>query len=103
MNDLICTLWEGLRNAGLPEVMLYLPDGSASRCHWDETAVVDDVRVALVGDQERGIVRIVPVCSCVGLGIASPKGNDPSGYKSVVLARLTAATEPKAAVTEKIS
>ncbi len=100
MNDLICTLWEGLRDAGLPEVMLYLPDGTASRCHWNDTAVIDDVRVALVGDQERGIVRIVPVASCVGLGIASPKGNDPSGYKSVVLARLTASTEPEAVAAD---
>ena len=92
MTDLICTLWEGLRDAGLPEVMLYLSDGSASRCHWDDTAVIGDVRVALLGDQERGIVRIVPVASCLGIGIASPKGNDPSGYKSVVLGRLSALT-----------
>jgi hypothetical protein len=86
-------MWEGLRDAGLPEVMLYLPDGSASRCHWNDTAVIGDVRVALLGDQERGIVRIVPVASCLGLGIASPKGNDPSGYKAVVLTKLIAVME----------
>lgn len=93
MTDLICTLWEGLRDAGLPEVMLYLSDGSASRCHWKDTTLVGDVRVALVGDQERGIVRIVPVSSCQGIGIASPKGTDPSGYKAVVLERLTQTSE----------
>lgn len=96
MTDLICSMWEGLRDAGLPEVMLYLPDGSASRCHWNDTALIGDVRVALLGDQERGIVRIVPVDSCLGLGIACPKGNDPSGYKAVVLSKLTSVTGAEA-------
>ena len=31
--DLITEIWSAMRDAGLPEVMLYLPDGSASRCH----------------------------------------------------------------------
>lgn len=48
---------------------------------------------SLLGDQERGIVRIVPLAACEGLGIASPKGNDPSGYKSVVLGKLISVTE----------
>ena len=38
MTDLITDIWAGLKDAGMPEVMLYLADGSASRCHWDETA-----------------------------------------------------------------
>jgi hypothetical protein len=88
MTDLIATMWEGLRDAGLPEVMLYLPDGSASRCHWDDTAIIGAVRVALLGDQDRGIVRIVPVSSCVGIGIASPKGVDPVGYRAVIKGKL---------------
>jgi hypothetical protein len=88
MIDLIEELWLNLRKAGLPEVMLYLPDGTASRCHWDNTALVGSVRVALLGDQERGIVRVVPVSSCTGLGIASPKGTDPNGYRAVVLERI---------------
>ena len=33
VTDLITQLWSALRDAGLPEVMLYLPDGSACRCH----------------------------------------------------------------------
>jgi hypothetical protein len=93
MTDMISTMWEGLRDAGLPEVMLFLPDGSASRCHWDDTTVIADVRVALLGDQDRGIVRIVPVSSCIGIGIASPKGVDPVGYKTVIRSRLQSATE----------
>lgn len=88
MNDWITPLWQGLRDSGLPEVMLYLPDGGASRCHWDDTAVVGGNRVALLGDQDRGIVRIMPVASCIGLGIASPKGVDPVGYRAVVRGRL---------------
>ncbi len=88
MTDLITDLWEGLRTAGLPEVMLYLPDGSASRCHWDDTAMVGDTRVALLGDQDRGIVRIIPIQSCMGIGIASPKGVDPAGYRSVIRTKL---------------
>ncbi len=92
MGDLIELLWCGLRDAGLPEVMLYLPDGTAGRCHWDNTVLLGDVRVALLGDQERGIVRMVPLRSCAGLGVASPKGTDPNGYRAVVQERLTATT-----------
>jgi len=88
MAQLISEVWAGLREAGLPEVMLYLPDNSASRCHWDDTAVINEVRVALLADQDRQIVRIVPVDSCVGIGVASPKGVDPSGYKMVVQNKL---------------
>jgi hypothetical protein len=88
MNDMIAQMWQGLRDAGLPEVMLYLPDGSASRCHWDDTTVISGVRVALLGDQDRGIVRIMPVASCVGIGVASPKGVDPVGYRAVVKSRI---------------
>lgn len=88
MTQIISEVWAGLRDAGLPEVMLYLPDNSASRCHWDDTAVVNEVRVALLADQDRQIVRIVPVDSCVGIGVASPKGVDPSGYKMVVQKKL---------------
>lgn len=93
MGNLISELWAGLREAGLPEVMLYLPDNSASRCHWDDTALVGDVRVALLADQDRQIVRILPVDSCVGIGIASPKGTDPSGYRRVVFNKLNGATD----------
>ena len=85
---MISEIWEGLRSAGLPEVMLYLPDQSASRCHWKDTALIGDVRVALLADQDRQIVRILPVDSCVGIGVASPKGVDPSGYKTVVYRKL---------------
>ena len=46
------------------------------------------VRVALLADQDRKIVRIVPVHDCKGIGIASPKGTDPAGYRSVVQAKL---------------
>ncbi|MFO0953052.1 MAG: hypothetical protein U0835_18245 [Isosphaeraceae bacterium] len=88
MGQLITEIWSGLRDAGLPEVMLYLPDGSASRCHWDDTTIIGDVRVALLADQDRQIVRILPIDSCEGIGIASPKGVDPSGYKTVVHGRL---------------
>lgn len=91
MGDLVELLWKGLLGAGLPEVMLYLPDGTASRCHWDNTSVVGGVRVALLGDQERGIVRIVPLTGCAGIGVASPKGTDPNGYRSVVQGKLLAA------------
>ena len=90
MNDLMTELWEGLRDAGLPEVMLYLSDGTASRCHWDQTALVGEVRVALLGDQERNIVRILPIRDCVGIGVASPKGTDPMNFRSVVQDRLIA-------------
>jgi hypothetical protein len=88
MAQLISELWSGLRDAGFPEVMLYLPDNSAARCHWDETALIGEVRVALLADQDRKIVRILPVDSCTGIGIASPKGVDPSGYKPIVHAKL---------------
>lgn len=86
--DLITVIWSGLRDAGLPEVMLYLPDGSASRCHWDDTALVGSVRVALLGDQDRKIVRIMPLDQCVGIGIASPKGTDPMSYRGLVKEKL---------------
>jgi hypothetical protein len=88
MAQLISEIWEGLRDAGLPEVMLFLPDQSASRCHWKDTAMIGTVRVALLADQDRQIVRIVPVDSCAGIGIASPKGIDPSGYKREVYKKL---------------
>ena len=93
MNELIGQIWEGLRDAGLPEVMLYLPDGSASRCHWDDTALVGETRVALLGDQDRNIVRIMPVDACIGLGIPSPKGVDPIGYRAVVREKLMTRTQ----------
>jgi hypothetical protein len=88
MTDLITEIWEGLKDAGMPDVMLYLSDGSACRCHWDETALVGTVRVALLADQDRKIVRIVPVHECKGIGVASPKGMDPAGYRSVVQGKL---------------
>jgi hypothetical protein len=88
MTDLIAEIWEGLKNAGMPEVMLYLSDGSACRCNWDETALVGAIRVALLADQERKIVRIMPVHDCKGIGVASPKGTDPAGYRSVVQGKL---------------
>jgi hypothetical protein len=91
MGDLIIELWQQLRDAGMPEVMLFLPDGSACRCHWDNTSVMGPTRVALLGDQERNIVRIVPIGACVGIGIASPKGTDPNAYRSVIQGRLTEA------------
>jgi hypothetical protein len=84
MHKLITQIWTGLRDAGLPEVMLYLPDGSASRCHWKDTAMVGAIRVALLGDQERKIVRIMPIDECIGIGVATPKGVDPMGYRTVV-------------------
>ena len=89
-------IWAGLRDAGMPEVMLYLPDGTAYRCHWDDTAVIDSVRVALLADQDRKIVRIMPIHGCEGIGIASPKGMDPAGYRAVIQQKLseTFAKEP---------
>ncbi len=92
MSDLITEIWSGLKDAGLPEVMLYLPDGAAYRCHWDDTTLIGTIRVALLADQDRKIVRIVPVHQCQGIGIASPKGTDPAGYRSTVKAQL----EPQA-------
>lgn len=88
MNVSITQIWEGLRDAGMPDVMLYLPDGSASRCHWDDTVTLGGSRVALLGDQDRGVVRIIPVEACVGIGIPSPKGVDPAGYRATVYDRL---------------
>ena len=88
MVDLISDIWVMLRDAGMPEVMLYLADGTACRCHWDETALMGSVRVALLADQDRKIVRIVPVNECKGIGVASPKGTDPAGYRSVVQSKL---------------
>jgi hypothetical protein len=87
--DLITEVWTALKDSGLPEVMLYLPDGSACRCHWDDTALIGTVRVALLADQDRKIVRVMPVHECHGIGIASPKGTDPMGYRSVVQGKLT--------------
>jgi hypothetical protein len=88
MSDSITQIWAGLRDAGMPEVMLFLPDGSASRCHWDETAMIGPTRVALLGDQERKIVRVVPVEACVGIGIATPKGIDTSCFRGMVQTKL---------------
>lgn len=95
MSDLITQLWEGLRDSGLPEVMLYLSDGTASRCHWNDTALIGDVRVALVADQDRGIVRIIPIATCNGIGIAAPKGTDPSAYRPMVHQKLQSYREPE--------
>ena len=88
MAILISEIWTGLRDAGMPEVMLFLPDGTASRCHWNDTAVVGEIRVALLGDQERKIVRIIPIDQCVGIGVASPKGTDPMSYRGVIQAKI---------------
>jgi hypothetical protein len=88
MSESITQIWSGLREAGIPEVMLFLPDGSASRCHWDETAMIGSMRVALLGDQERKIVRVVPVESCVGIGVATPKGIDTSCFRGMVQSKL---------------
>ena len=86
--DLITEIWSGLKDAGMPEVMLYLRDGTAYRCHWDDTALIGNVRVALLADQDRKVVRVVPVHECQGIGIASPKGTDPAGYRSVIQSKL---------------
>ena len=88
MTDLITDIWVGLRDAGMAEVMLYLSDGSAYRCHWDETALIGELRVAMLADQDRKIVRIVPIQECKGIGIASPKGTDPAGYRTFIRAKL---------------
>lgn len=96
MNQLgIASLWESLSAAGIPEVMLYLSDGGAYRCHWDDTVILGETRVALLGDQDRGIVRIVPVDTCLGLGVPSPKGVDPIGYRSVVRGKVAEARAPE--------
>jgi len=99
--QIISEIWSGLRDAGLPEVMLYLDDNSASRCHWDDTAVIGGVRVALLADQDRKIVRILPIDSCTGIGVASPKGVDPSGYKPLVQNKLRERFEPEAVRAER--
>ena len=88
MADIITQLWTGLKDAGLPEVMLYLPDNTASRCHWDDTAVIGTTRVALLADQERKIVRLIPIEACTGIGIASPKGVDPMNHRGFVQSKL---------------
>ena len=90
MADLITEIWEGLRESGIPEVMLFLPDGTASRCHWDDTTMIGLMRVALLGDQDRKIVRIIPVDQCTGIGVAPPKGIDPMSFRSVVQGKLNA-------------
>jgi hypothetical protein len=89
MSDSITQIWSGLRDAGMPEVMLFLPDGTASRSHWEETAMIGGMRVALLGDQERKIVRVVPVESCIGIGVATPKGIDTSCFRGMVQSRLS--------------
>jgi hypothetical protein len=88
MSESITQIWSGLRDAGMPEVMLFLPDGTASRSHWEETAMIGTTRVALLGDQERKIVRVVPVESCIGIGVATPKGIDTSSFRGMVQTRL---------------
>jgi hypothetical protein len=88
MTDPISEIWAALKDAGLPEVMLYLADGSACRCHWDDTALIGTVRVALLADQDRKVVRVMPIHDCKGIGIASPKGTDPAGYRAVVQSKL---------------
>ena len=95
MAELISEIWMGLRDAGLPEVMLYLPDNSASRCHWDDTTLVGNIRVALLGDQERKIVRLQPVDQCIGIGVAAPKGTDPMNYRAFVKSKLLGDTGAK--------
>jgi hypothetical protein len=96
-------LWMGLRDVGITEVMLYLPDDTACRCDWDDTAVVSGMRVALLGDQDRGIVRILPIQMCTGIGVASPKGTDPVGYRAVVKERLFGVGTASESAAEPIS
>ena len=50
--------------------------------------MVGPTRVALLGDQDRKIVRVVPVDNCVGIGVASPKGTDTSCFRTMVQSRL---------------
>jgi hypothetical protein len=88
MSETISQIWSGLREAGMPDVMLFLPDGTACRSHWEETAMIGPIRVALLGDQERKIVRVIPVDSCVGIGIATPKGIDTSCFRGMVQSKL---------------
>ena len=89
MSESISQIWAGLRDAGLPEVMLFLPDGTASRSQWDDTAMIGATRVALLGDQERKIVRVIPVDLCIGIGVACPKGIDTSTFRTMVQSKLT--------------
>ncbi|GAC1300965.1 MAG: hypothetical protein NVSMB14_11120 [Isosphaeraceae bacterium] len=100
MAERITQMWKGLRDAGVPEVMLYLPDGSASRCHWDDTTMVGSIRVALLGDQDRGIVRLMPIEACVGIGVPSPKGTDPMMYRGVVRQKLAEAVPAEGEASE---
>ena len=100
MAERITQMWKGLRDAGVPEVMLYLPDGSASRCHWDDTTMVGSIRVALLGDQDRGIVRLMPIEACVGIGVPSPKGTDPMMYRGVVRQKLAEAVPAEVKISE---
>lgn len=102
MSQLISEIWKGLRDAGIPEVMLYLPDYSASRCHWNDTTMLGGTLVAVIADQERKIVRLLPVDTCTGIGVASPKGVDPSGYKAVVQAKLRGEAESNSAEEEPL-
>ena len=51
--------------------------------------MIGATRVALLGDQERKIVRVVPVESCIGIGVATPKGIDTSCFRGMVQSRLT--------------
>src|SRR5271169_6795642 len=39
-------------------------------------------------DLERKIVRVIPVESCIGIGIATPKGIDTSSFRGMVQNRL---------------
>jgi hypothetical protein len=94
MTDLISAIWSGLKDAGMPDVMLYLADGTAWRCHWDNTALIGEIRVALLADQDRKIVRIMPIHECRGIGIASPKGTDPAGFRAIVQSRLNEQFQP---------
>jgi hypothetical protein len=84
MADFIEDLWLKLREAGMPDVMLYLPDHTATRCHWDDTVQLGALRVALLADQERNIVRVVPVSACEGIGLPSPKGIDTMNHRAFV-------------------
>lgn len=97
----VSDLFASLHAAGLSEVMLYLPDGNASRCHWRDTTTINETLVALLGDQDRGIVRIVPVDSCTGIGIPSPKGVDPNGYKAMVLSKIQSMEEAGAGTEDE--
>ncbi len=88
MSESITQIWSGLREAGMPDVMLFLPDGTACRSHWEETAIIGSIRVALLGDQERKIVRVIPVDACIGIGVATPKGIDTSCFRGMVQSKL---------------